>query len=258
MAAVRLQDGFPLVTAEVGGRPVTMLLDTGAQGMLLLPDAVGRLGLPAATGRTTRLLGTGGARDAPVVLLGGLTLAGAAMPGGYVPVAALPGVPVTDPPLAGLLGAPLLRAYDVELDLRAGRLTLLAPSGCAPPGVAIPLQEAGGDRMLPVRVNGSVLLAIPDTGTRITLVSDAAVARLGLDAPVAASTARGIDGQRVTLRYLKLRTLQAGPDLATDMPVSVTGLQIAPADMLLGLDWFSQRRVWLSYAAGLMVIRRGP
>ena len=39
------------------------------------------------------------------------------------------------------------------------------------------------------------------------------------------------------------------------MPISVTELQIAPADMLLGLDWFSQRRVWLSYAAGLMVVR---
>lgn len=258
MAPVRLQNGFPLVTAEIGGRLVTMLLDTGAQGILLLPDAVSRLGLPAQPGRTTRLLGTGGARDAPVVLLSGLTLAGAAIPGGYVPVTALLGVPVTDPPLAGLLGAPLLRAYDVELDLRASRLTLLAPSGCAPPGVAVPLQEAGGDRMLPVWANGSPLLAIPDTGTRITLISDAAAARLGLDAPVAASTARGIDGQRVTLRYLKLRTLQAGADLAANMPVSITSLQVAPADMLLGLDWFSQRRVWLSYAAGLMVIRREP
>ncbi len=258
MAPVRLQDGFPLVTAEIGGQPVTMLLDTGAQGMLLLPDAVSRLGLPSVPGRMTRLLGTGGARDAPVALLSGLTLAGAAVPGGDVPVTALPGVPVTDPPLAGLLGAPLLRAYDVELDLRAGRMMLLAPSGCAPPGVAIPLQEAGGDQMLPVRANGSPLLAIPDTGTRITLLSDTAAARLGLNAPVAASTARGIDGQRVTLRYLKLRTLQAGPDLAANMPVSITDLQIAPADMLLGLDWFSQRRVWLSYAAGLMVIIREP
>lgn len=259
VARLRMQDGFALVTAEVGGRPATFLLDTGAQGMLLLPDAVSRLELPVEPGQTARLLGTGGPRDAPIVKLRGLTLAGVAVPGGSVPVAALPGVPVTDPPLAGLIGAPLLLAYDVELDLRAGRLTLLAPTGCAPPGVATALQDAGGsERLLPVRVNGAALLAIPDTGTRITLLSNAAAGRLGLDAPVSASTARGIDGQRVTLRHLRLRTLQAGAEVTAAMPVSITELQIAPADMLLGLDWFSQRRVWLSYAAGLMVVRPKP
>ena len=42
---VRLQDGFAVVTAGVGGQPVTLLLDTGAQAMLLLPEAAARLGL---------------------------------------------------------------------------------------------------------------------------------------------------------------------------------------------------------------------
>ena len=254
-----VQDGFPLVTAEVNGHAATFLLDTGAQGMLLLPDAVARLGLPPDPGRTTRMLGTGGVRDAPNAVLRGLTLGGAPLPGGSVPTAALPGVPATDPPLAGLLGVPLLRAYDVDLDVRAGRLTLLAPTGCGPAGAAVALQPlTDGDLAVPVRVNGASLLAIPDTGTRVTLLSDAVAARLGLDAPVSASTARGIDGQRATLRHLRLRTLQVGPDRAADMPVSITDLRIAPAEMLLGLDWFSQRRVWLSYAAGLMVIRPGP
>ncbi len=253
---VRVQDGFPLVTASVGGQAATLLLDTGAQGMLLLPEAVARLRLPADPGRTTRMLGTGGPRDAPNAVLRGLTLGGVALPGGSVPVAALPGVPATDPPLAGLLGAPLLRAYDVDLDLRAGRLTLLAPTGCAPDGTAIALRDVGdGNLMLPVRVNGVPLLAVPDTGTRITLLSDDAARRLGLDAPISASTARGIDGQRVPLRHLPLRALQVGPDVVRNMPVSVTDLQIAPADVLLGLDWFEQRRVWLSHAAGLMVTR---
>ncbi len=256
---LRVQDGFALVTADVGGQPATFVLDTGAQGMLLLPDAAVRLRLAPDRGRTTRMLGTGGARDAPNVLLRGLTLGGAPLPGGSVPVAALPGVPATDPPLAGLLGGPLLRAYDLDLDVPAGRLTLLAPTGCAPAGAVVALQDAGdGDLMLPVRVNGTALLAVPDTGTRITLLSDAAAARLGLDAPVSASTARGIDGQRVTLRHLPLRTLQVGPDLAADMPVSVTMLRIAPAEMLLGLDWFSRRRVWLSHAARLIVMRPPP
>jgi len=121
------------------------------------------------------------------------------------------------------------------------------------------LQDAGAaGLLLPVRVNGTVLLAIPDTGTRITLLSDPAAARLDLDAPISASTARGVDGQRLTLRHLPLRSVQVGGDTVQGLPVSITQLQIAPADMLLGLDWFSQRRVWLSYAAKLMVIRPKP
>jgi len=257
---VRIQDGFPLVVAQVAGRPATFLLDTGAQGHLLLPDALARLGLAVDPSRTARVQGTGGARSVPIATLRGLTLGGAPLPGGPTPIAALPtAVPATDPPLAGLLGAPLLQAYDAELDVPGGRLTLLAPTGCAPPGMAVALQDAGAaGLLLPVRVNGTVLLAIPDTGTRITLLSDPAAARLDLDAPISASTARGVDGQRLTLRHLPLRSVQVGGDTVQGLPVSITQLQIAPADMLLGLDWFSQRRVWLSYAAKLMVIRPKP
>ena len=244
-----------MVTAQVGGQAVTLLLDTGAQGMLLLPEAAARLGLQAMPGQTTRLLGTGGARDAPNVMLHGLTLGGAPLPGGGVPVVALPGVPVTDPPLAGLLGAPLLLAYDVDLDLRAGRLTLLAPTGCAPPGSAVALQVMpDGDALLPVRVNGVPVLAIPDTGTRATLIADTAAQRLGLDGPVAASTARGIDGQRMQLRPVRLREVRVGEDISSNVPAATTPLQVEPAEMLLGLDFFLRRHVWLSYTTRSLVV----
>ena len=254
---VRLQDGFPLVTAEVGGRAVTLLLDTGSHGLLLLPDAVARLRLRPDLGQTTHMQGTGGAREVPNAVLPGLTLGGAPLPGGSVPVTAFPVALTTEPPMAGVLGANLLRSYDVDLDVQAGRMTLLAPTGCAPDrGTAITLQSIPGDDWaLTVLANGIALLALPDTGTRITLLSNQAARRLGLDAPVTASTARGLDGRRVPLRHLPLRSLQVGADVSHDMPVSVTDLQIAPAEVLLGLDWFRQHRVWLSYAGGMMVVR---
>ena len=253
---MRLQDGFPLVRAEIGGRAVTLLLDTGAQGMLLLPEAAARLGLPAVPGASTRLLGTGGAREAPNVLLRGLVIGGLPLPGGSVPVAALPGVPATEPPLAGLLGAPLLAAYDVDLDLQAGRLTLLAPTGCAPPGHGVALQVMpDGDALAPVQVNRTPLLAILDTGTRATLIAETAARRLGLEGPVAASTARGIDGQRMQLRPVRLREVRVGGDVSLDVPAAVTALQVEPAEMLLGLEFFLRHRVWISYAARGMVVR---
>ncbi len=262
---MRLQDGFALVRAEVGGQAVTLLLDTGAQGMLLLPEAAARLGLRAVPGQTTRLLGTGGVRDVPNVLLRDLTIGGVPLPGGSIPVVALPGVPSTDPPLAGLLGAPLLAAYDVDLDLRAGRLTLLAPTGCAPPGPAVALQVmADGGALVSVQVNGMSLLAILDTGTRATLIADSAARRLGLDGPVAASTARGIDGQRMQLRPVRLREMRVGGDVSLNSPVAATALQVEPAEMLLGLDFFLKHRIWISYTAREMVVEpsslsgRGP
>ena len=253
---LRVVDGFPLVTAEIAGRAVTLLLDTAAHQVLLLPDAAARLGMPPDLTRATRLLGTGGVRDVPNVRLDSLRVGGIPVPAGSVPVADLPGVPTTEPPLAGLLGGPLLAATDVMLDVAAGRMTLLAPTGCAPlGGTPVPLAPlAGGDYAFTLLVNGSPVLAIPDTGARLTLLSSQAARRLGLNGPVAASTARGVDGQRVPMRALTLRTLQVGSDVARNMPISATDLQIAPAEMLLGLDWFRRRRVWLSYATGRMAV----
>lgn len=253
---LRVIDGFPLVTAEIAGRAVTLLLDTAAHQILLLPDAAARLGLPPDPTRATRLLGTGGVRDVANVKLDSLHVGGIAVPAGSVPVADLPGVPTTEPPLAGLLGGPMMAAADVMLDVAAGHVTLLAPSGCAPAGgTAIALAPlADGDYAFTLLVNGSPILAIPDTGARLTLLSNQAARRLGLTGPIAASTARGVDGQPIPMRPLTLRTLQVGSDVTRDMSVSATDLQIAPAEMLLGLDWFRHRRVWLSYATGRMVV----
>ena len=253
---VRVQDGFPFVTAEVNGRLAAFLLDTGSHSLLLLPDAAARLGLTTDPGQSTRLLGTGGARDVPNVVLRGMTLGGAPVAGGSVPVSALQHLPVTDPPLAGLLGANLLASYDLELDFGAGRLTLLAPTGCPTlAGAAMPLRPIpGGDYAVDVLVNGAPVLALPDTGSRQTLLSTEAARRLGLDAPIAASTTHGVDGQRVPMRFVQLRSVQVATDRARSMPASVTELRLEPVEMLLGLDWFRQRRVWLSHAGAAMVI----
>ena len=71
-----MQEGFAFVPATVGGRPVSFLLDTGAQGMLLLPEAAAALRLPDDARGGTRLLGTGGSRVAPNVILRGMALGG--------------------------------------------------------------------------------------------------------------------------------------------------------------------------------------
>ncbi len=255
---MRVRDGFPFVPATIGGVPVTLLLDTGAQGMLVTPEAARALALPVDPGVTTRVLGTGGAHLASNVLLRGLRVGGVMIPDRSTPVSPLFGVPTLDPPLAGLLGAPLLAAYDVDLDVPGGRMTLYDPQDCATPpvrGSALPLEVTpAGEALLPVMANGQALLALLDTGSRGTILTDATAARLGVRGEVAASTARGIDGQPMPLRYVRLRELRVGADVVADMPVIVAPVQVGRGDMLLGLDWVGRRRVWISYRSGRVVI----
>ena len=255
---LRVRDGFPFIPATIGDTPVTLLLDTGAQGILLTPDAAAALRLQAAPGPGTRLLGTGGTRVAPNVILRDLAVGGAAVPDSVVPVAVLPGVPRLDPPLAGLLGAPLLAAYDVDLDVPHGRMGLYDAKDCGavPPPVPPPLNvlrlemTPDGDAAIPVEINGQGFLALLDTGSRATILTEQAAQRLGLAGPASANLARGVDGTGLPVRHMRVQTMRVGTDVVANAPVSVSALQLGLGDMLLGLDYLGRRRVWISYRSG--------
>ncbi len=247
---MRLIEGYPIVPAVIAGRSVTLLLDTGAQGMLVTPEAAASLALPLRG--MVPMFGTGGSREARVVLLPGLRLGDTPMPDQLAPVAPLPVDFRLQPPLAGLLGASLLSAFDLDIDVPAGRLTLYLPSECEPPfrGAVLPLEVTPrGEPFVPVLVNGQPLLALLDTGTRATILSDATARRLGVQAPVSANVAEGVDGERRAIGHTRVR-LAIGDVPAVETPVSVSALQLDRGDMLLGLDAIVQRRVWLSYARG--------
>jgi len=258
---LRLVENYPIVSATIGATQVSMLLDTGAQGHLVLPEAQAILRLPTLSG-TVPVIGTGGAREAPIVVLQGVRLGGVELPPTPAPVAGLPALPKVSPMLAGLLGAPLLARYDLDLEVQAGRLGLYDAGACGkavpalgPRMTVVPL-EITRDReaLLAVRVNGQDLVALLDTGSRATLLTEAAGRRLGLRAPVSANTARGVDGERLPLQHVRVREMAVGNDVRHDVPVSISPLQLGRADMLLGLDYLLQRHVWISYATGQLAI----
>ena len=258
---LRAVEGFPVITARIGATPVSFLLDTGAQAHLILPEAQAALGLPVLPG-SVPLLGTGGGRQAPIVLLEGVQLGPVRLDPAPTPVAPLPAVPHVTPMLAGLLGSPLLMRFDLDLDVRAGRLGLYEAGACgaavpalAPRMTAVPL-EVTADRavLLQVRINGEALIALLDTGSRATLLTEDAARRLGLKAPVSANTARGVDGELLPVAHLRVREMAVGDDVRRDVPVSIAPIQLGRADMLLGLDYLRQRRVFISLVNQLLVI----
>ena len=258
---VWLRDGFAFVPASIGSASVTMLLDTGAQGMLLTPGIVEALRLPVDPRGGTRILGTGGVRNAPNAALRNWRVGDLPMMDGSVPVAALPGVPQTEPPLAGLLGGQFLGTYDLDLDVPHGRMALYGAPGCAAPPFPLPYStlpltvSPEGDVFITVQVNGESLLALLDTGSRASIITEQAAERLGLSGPSSANLSRGVDGSTLPIRHVRVRRLQVGAEVIADAPVSVSPLQLGRGDMLLGLDYLGRRRVWISYRTGRVLIR---
>ena len=253
-----LADGFVEVPATVDGKPARFLLDTGAQDMLVTPAAAARLALAPDPAHMTRLLGTGGEGRAPDVWLAGLRIGDAALPRRSVPVVALPSPLAVD----GLLGAPLLAAYDVNLDLVDGQVGLYHVEGCGvgatllpPPFTVVPLTlTADGVPSIPVVVNGLRLVALLDTGSRTTALTPAAAARVRVRPLTEEGTARGVDGEVVAVRSARVATLAVGWDVQRDVQVAVAPLKIGHAEMLLGADWLRQRRVWVSYATRRVLV----
>ena len=258
---MKLRDGFAFVPASIGSVPVMLLLDTGAQGMLLTPGIAEALHLSVDPYGSTRMLGTGGIRNAPNVMLRGLRVGGVPMPDGSVPVAVLPGVPQTEPPLAGLLGGQFLGIYDLDLDVLHERMALYDAVGCAAPPFALPYSvlplsvSPEGDVFVSVQINGESLLALVDTGSRASIITEQAAERLGLGGPGSANLARGVDGSTLPIRHLRVRSLQVGTEVTANAPISVSPLQLGQGDMLLGLDYLGRRRVWISYRTGRVLIQ---
>lgn len=246
-----------LVPASIGGVAVHFVLDTGAEGILLEPAMAEMLQLPLRG--MTRIHGSGGSQDARLVLLPGLRLGGAAVAAQVVPVAPLPIRLDAVPPVAGLLGSGVLLPFDLDLDVPGRRLGLSLAGDCpTPPGIVLPLElTRSGEAFFPVRVNGQMLVAQLDTGTRPNLMTTAAARRLGIEIPTSANSARGIDGRAIPLGHVQVRlALGDGPEVVT--PVSVGPVQVARGDMLLGLATLGLQRVWIGYGRREISVARRP
>lgn len=255
---LRLIDGYPIVPATLAGQPVSFVLDTGAQAMLVTPETAKALALPLKG--LTQVFGTGGSQSARVVGLPGLRLGGAAMPDLSAPMIALPVALDVTPPIAGLLGASLLSRFDLEFDAPGGRMALWIPGGCPMPAGTITAIEVSpaGEAFMPVRINGQPLLALIDTGSRATILGDKAARRLGLKVFLSLHKAPGIDGAPVPIGATETVRLGLGNEPAQQAAVSVAPLQLDRGDMLLGLDQLARQPFWILYSRGVAIFGANP
>ncbi len=264
-----------VVPVSIDGTTVPMILDTGAERSMLDLDTVQRLRIARDEWVATTMRGVGGVerqRNAlpQSVMLGGIALharsvaPGLSLPVGHLPFGAQGGVPI-----AGLLGTDLLAGFDLMLDGPANRLTLYDVQGCAGrflpwtrPYDAIPTIRPVRDTLLvPVRLDGRVLLGEIDTGSASTMVLAPGMQKLGLTEAMLdddqAVLTHGVGPDALTVRRHRFGAMAVGTETEAN-PVlwvgSARALRIV--DMLLGVAWLRTRVVWLSYATTQVFLAR--
>ncbi len=263
---VALPRGQPLVQARIDGQPVTLLVDTGAEGSLLTTAALARLGITAEPGHTVRLLGAGGGIAGGIVRLRSFSLDGLVL---HDPVIAVgpafprePGVPMVD----GILGADVLGAFDVAFDLPHRRITLwhigvcTGDTGDSPAGYdAIPLRRIRRSRMVLIAaIDGRAVSALLDTGAQVSVMPPETAAYLGIDMRRLGrpSAGRGLDARRLPVWRLQFHSLRVGRQITREPTIDIAAVQLPDEAMLLGDDWLGTHAVWLSYNENRLFVRK--
>ena len=259
--AVTLTGGAIMAEVMINDRPARMILDTGAQRSVVSKDVVARLDLALDEWVATTLRGVGGVERHRNALPRSLSLGGVALERRTRTRDISLTVGTLAPGLDGLLGRDFLSLFDLDMDLRAAAVTLYQVSGCTTgflpwtrPYAALPVTNPAETALVVgVSLDGVPLRALLDTGAGSTVLAAPGMARMGLGvehlAASPSATAGGLGPRTVTGWHHGFRTLVIGNDVTQAPRLWVAPIRLAPiTDMLLGADWLSTRRVWISYA----------
>ncbi|WP_419727821.1 aspartyl protease family protein [Lichenicola sp.] len=262
-------DGFINMPVMIGGRPVTMLVDTGSDAGLFTALGAARLGLHRDGSRQTVMQGTGGVgRTVPNVRYLDLVIGALRLGGGSMPAGGLPGMPIVTPPVVGLLGADVLSRFDVEFDLPRHRIsfwsipsdaaTCAFPNGWGGSFDTIPLTRQGSRLTFTAILDGQPISVLVDTGARSRILSRQAAIRLGVDPEMLdgdpGGITAGVDLHEASYHWHRFSRLVIGSETQRHPVLTVAPLD-EPVDLLLGADWFADRDVLISYATNRMFVR---
>jgi predicted aspartyl protease len=186
---VRLEHNKLIVDGAINGRKIGIMLDTGAQGSLILRSAAIRLGLTLRRSSRYRLFGLGGETEVEVAHLDEFKIGQATQKNWQVIVA---GERDFGDDIAFLLGDDFFHKVDVEFDLAARAVRLYQSKDCD--GVSLAYWSTNGagqveieavdsnhpNIILVVRINGQPVRALLDSGAGISTLTVSDAARLGV------------------------------------------------------------------------------
>jgi predicted aspartyl protease len=260
----------PAVPVGINGRYLFFMLDTGFTKTSVAPETQARFNLPIDARFKVKGVGTGGVTTAPYAVIGKFEFSGQTYFNPSFPVIGVDkpfGAPTGPDLYAGVIGGDFLLNYDVELDFSAQSMRLFRRPACygARPAwtgayATVPVRISAQNAILfPVRVNGTVLRGMLDTGASGIVLTLAAASGAGIDPAslrgartVATSGAAGLPG---TAWVHPARSLEIGAEAIADRTVLIQDFQLPNADLLIGEAYIRRHKIWIAYAANLMFIQ---
>lgn len=252
----------PLVTLLANGKPVTLLLDTGAEWTILTPAVAQRIGAEAPRITFDRQVrGIGASLGTREVELRSFSAGSVAIPWRRVRVAAVNISSVFSGPLDGVLGADTLSNFDIELNIPQHRMSFYTKQTCsaAAPAWIEPYVRIAAGRSLsnhlffPAQLDGHRLDAFIDTGAQLSVISLRAARALGVtDAALArdrTTVTVGAAAERIISRVHRFARLEVGSEVVRNPEIVVADFKLSDADLVLGMDFLLTRRVWFSYGS---------
>jgi predicted aspartyl protease len=256
---LEVQDHLLIVPAAINGQWVHLIVDTGAERTTLSAAAAENLGLRHDDRFTRHVTGVGGGTTTADEAIDRLVLGGVHFPLGRLAVGNFRLQSERGLNADGLLGADILLAFDMDIDVPGNTLTLYHARQCPdgrPPwqqqAIEIPGVRARKDRLLvPFVLDGVDGTAILDTGAQGNVLGPAMASRLGLNSQTMAGdrTIRqhGIGPAEVTAHVHRFNQLRIGPVTRQPAVLAVMDTEAGTGDALIGEDFLFGRRVWLAF-----------
>jgi hypothetical protein len=168
-----------------------------------------------------------------------------------------------------VIGGDLLSDHDLELDLPDHRVRIRRAPGCkvADPRWtgsrdAVPVEVTPGELLrVPVTLNGQKVEAVLDSEASVSLIQTDTARRLGVTSSELGTDARVAihDAGRgsTPARMHRFDMLTVGQEQVRNPLIGVADFQPTTGEMVLGLDYLRDHRVWVSYRTGQLFIQAG-
>ncbi|MBV8473478.1 MAG: retroviral-like aspartic protease family protein [Hyphomicrobiales bacterium] len=170
----------------------------------------------------------------------------------------------------GLLGDDILSQYDVEFDFPGHKLTFYREIGCydtlvpwAGSFATVPFAHRDAKVTIDIMLNQERTRAIVDTGNNMSFVSKSASALWGSYesdiAPQKGSMRSPLNHARpFALSAYRFARVVIGGDVFDGRKMNVVDVNFPLASANIGLDYWSSRKVWISYPRGWMFVADEP
>jgi len=235
------QNGMVYVKANVNGRPIRMLFDTGAAVVLLGKNHLKELGIPGPSGPATGyVMGVGGSH-VPSWNMNVDLKVGSIERRNFK-------ITVQDSLEHPLLGQPFYKDFQYQIDKQGKQIALIRNDSYARTSTTasnyydVPFTRKSGLVVVDVQINGKRAPMIFDTGCTQTTFLPQHLGAFNLEVPADAQTSgsQGIGGVTKT-RLFPVGRVRLGPVEKSNFPISVaeTGAFEYP---LLGQDFFGDWR----------------